>query len=59
MRNSEIDAIIAPPLDGLTGYRDAVVLALSRAARGCDDASWESLRSAPADLLPSDPRWAG
>lgn len=59
MRNSEIDAIIAPPLDGLTGYRDAVVLALSRAARGCDDASWESLRSAPADLLPSDPQWAG
>lgn len=57
MRNADIDDIIKPPAAGLTSYRDAVTLALHR-ARGLPS-TWESLRRAPADLLPSDPDWAG
>ncbi|MEB4210335.1 DUF2867 domain-containing protein [Mycobacterium sp. 94-17] len=59
VRNSDIDAVIAPPPGGLTDYRRAVELALDRASRGLADASWSSLRSAPAEPLPSDPDWAG
>jgi uncharacterized protein YbjT (DUF2867 family) len=59
MRNHEIDGIIAPPPDGLTGYRRAVELALNRAQRGQPEATWSSLRTEPANLLPSDPEWAG
>ncbi len=59
MRNSEVDGIIAPPPGGPTGYRRAVELALHRAARGFPDASWTSLRSEPAEPLPTDPDWAG
>lgn len=59
MRNDDIDSIIAPPPGGLTGYRDAVALALHRAAHGLPGSSWESLRRKPADPLPSDPEWAG
>jgi uncharacterized protein YbjT (DUF2867 family) len=58
MRNADIDDVIKPPPDGLTGYRDAVTLALHRTTRGLPT-TWESLRGAPADLLPSDPHWAG
>jgi uncharacterized protein YbjT (DUF2867 family) len=59
MRNSDIDSIIAPPPGGLTGYRRAVELALDRATRGLADATWDSLRSDPAEPLPCDPGWAG
>ncbi|KZS72478.1 nucleoside-diphosphate sugar epimerase [Mycobacterium kansasii] len=59
MRNSDIDTLVAPPPGGLTGYRQAVTLALARAARGLPDATWDSLHPEPADLLPSDPKWAG
>jgi hypothetical protein len=59
MRNHDIDRVIEPPADGLIGYRRAVQLALSRAARGLPDATWASLRSEPAEALPSDPDWAG
>ncbi|OBA57402.1 nucleoside-diphosphate sugar epimerase [Mycobacterium sp. 1100029.7] len=59
MGNSDIDGIIAPPPEGLIGYRRAVALALGRAARGLPDASWDSLDSEPAEPLPSDPVWAG
>jgi len=58
-RDSDVDSIIDPPLGGLTGYRRAVELALHRATRGRPDASWSSLRSEPAEPLPSDPDWAG
>lgn len=58
-RDSDIDMIIEPPPDGLTGYRRAVELALQRATRGLPDASWSSLRCEPAEPLPSDPVWAG
>lgn len=57
--DSDVDDIIAPPPGGLIGYRRAVELALQRAACGLPDASWSSLRSEPAEPLPSDPDWAG
>jgi uncharacterized protein YbjT (DUF2867 family) len=59
MHNADIDTVIAPPPGGLTGYRDAVALALDPATQGPPNASWASLRSEPAALLPSDPDWAG
>ncbi|BBZ42822.1 DUF2867 domain-containing protein [Mycobacterium parmense] len=59
MRNSDIDGVIAPPPGGLTDYRSAVALALDRARRGLPEATWASLRSEPAEALPSDPDWAG
>ncbi|EFG75007.1 NAD dependent epimerase/dehydratase family protein [Mycobacterium parascrofulaceum ATCC BAA-614] len=59
MRNHDVDGIIAPPPGGLTGYRRSVELALARAARGVPEPSWSSLRSEPAEALPSDPDWAG
>ncbi|CAM4404650.1 Cholesterol dehydrogenase [Mycobacterium basiliense] len=59
MRNWDIDTIIEPPPGGLTSYRRAVALALNRAAQGFPDATWDSLRSEPAEPLPSDPDWAG
>ncbi|OMC53130.1 nucleoside-diphosphate sugar epimerase [Mycobacterium sp. IS-836] len=58
-RNSDIDGVIEPPPDGLTGYRRAVELALERTTRGLSAATWASLRSDPAEPLPSDPEWAG
>jgi uncharacterized protein YbjT (DUF2867 family) len=59
MRNWDIDTIIEPPPGGLTGYRRAVALALNRASRGLTDRTWSSLRSEPAEALPTDPDWAG
>ncbi|OBA82059.1 nucleoside-diphosphate sugar epimerase [Mycobacterium sp. 1164966.3] len=59
MRDFDVDRIIEPPPGGLTGYRQAVSLALDQASRGLADATWVSLESKPADLLPSDPDWAG
>jgi len=59
MRDVDINTIIAPPPGGLTGYRDAVALALNPATQGPPNASWAPLRSEPAALLPSDPDWAG
>jgi uncharacterized protein YbjT (DUF2867 family) len=59
MRDHAIDTIIPPPADGLIGYRDAVALALDRTAHGFAEPTWASSPTAPADLLPSDPTWAG
>ena len=59
MRNHDVDGVIEPPPDGLTGYRRAVELALDRAAHGVPEPSWASLRSEPAEALPTDPDWAG
>ncbi len=57
----DIDAIIAPPPGGTTPYRDAVALALRRIEDGRVETTWTnaSPTGAPADPLPSDPRWAG
>jgi len=61
MRNHDIDSIIPPPESGLTGYRDAVRLALGRIERGEVETTWTNASpvGAPADPLPSDPDWAG
>ncbi|RZU64702.1 uncharacterized protein YbjT (DUF2867 family) [Microterricola gilva] len=61
VREHDIDALIPPPDDGLTGYRKAVRLALARMKDGTVETSWHgaSLHDAPADSLPSDPDWAG
>ncbi|GAA4540678.1 SDR family oxidoreductase [Mycobacterium paraffinicum] len=59
MRNHEVDSVIEPPLPGLTTYRRAVELALDRAAHGVPEPSWSSLRTEPAEALPTDPDWAG
>ena len=34
-------------------------MALDRATQGLPEPSWASLRSEPAEALPSDPDWAG
>ncbi len=61
MRNHDVDSIIPPPESGLTGYRDAVRLALGRIERGEVETTWTNASpvGAPADPLPSDPDWAG
>lgn len=58
MQNSDIDSIIERPPGGLTGYRRSVAVALTRAFAGLADPTWDSLEE-PAELLPSDPDWAG
>ena len=57
----DIDAVIPPPLGGLTSYRDAVWLALQRTRDGETETRWSNADAsgAPSDPLPSDPDWAG
>ncbi|WP_082949876.1 NAD(P)H-binding protein [Mycobacterium sp. ACS4331] len=52
----DIDAVIAPPPGGLTGYRDAVERALAQQQRTAVEPPWST---DPADPLPSDPEWSG
>jgi uncharacterized protein YbjT (DUF2867 family) len=61
MANHDIDDVIAPPAEGLTGYRKAVRLAISRMHNGEVETSWRNAQviGAPADPLPSDPEWSG
>src|SRR5579875_1807115 len=61
MADHDIDTVIAPPSAGLTGYRDAVRLALLRTTQAKVESSWGSAASdgAPSAPLPSDPKWAG
>ncbi|WP_168915545.1 SDR family oxidoreductase [Microcella flavibacter] len=60
-REHDIDAVIAPPEGGLTGYRTAVRYALSKMREGEVETSWRNsaVQGAPSDLLPSDPDWSG
>lgn len=57
----EIDEVIPPPAGGLTGYRQAVRLALAKLDAGEVETTWQnsSVLGAPSDSLPSDPDWAG
>ncbi|AWG97151.1 SDR family oxidoreductase [Rhodococcus ruber] len=57
----DIDDVIPPPPGGLTGYREAVGLALHKIERGDVETTWASASpvGAPAEPLPSDPHWAG
>ena len=61
MTNHDIDDVIPPPVEGLTGYRKAVRLALARMRNGEVETSWRDAQvtGAPADPLPSDPEWSG
>ena len=61
MKNHDIDEVIPPPKEGLTGYRRAVRLALGKMREGAVETSWRdaAVAGAPADPLPSDPEWAG
>ena len=61
MKNHDIDDVIPPPAEGLTGYRRAVELALVRMRSGEVETSWRNTEviGAPSDPLPSDPEWAG
>ncbi|MET0974092.1 MAG: SDR family oxidoreductase [Leifsonia sp.] len=61
VREHDIDEVIPPPEDGLTGYRRAVRLALQRERDGEVETSWRdsAVEGAPSDPLPSDPDWAG
>ncbi len=61
MTNHDIDEVIPPPAEGLTGYRKAVRLALARMRGGEVETSWRDAQvtGAPADPLPSDPEWSG
>ena len=62
----DIDSYVDQPAGGLTGFRTAVDLALTRIRDGQVETRWSgaNARYAPADpmpsdLLPSDPDWAG
>lgn len=57
----DIDRYVTPPPEGLTPYRKAVELALNRIEAGEVETRWSNaaVPHAPADLLPSDPDWAG
>jgi len=61
MKNHDIDEVIAPPAEGLTGYRKAVRLAIARMQAGEVETSWRNTAviGAPSDPLPSDPEWSG
>lgn len=61
MKNHDIDDVIPPPAEGLTGYRRAVELALVRMRSGEVETSWRNTEviGAPSDPIPSDPEWAG
>jgi len=61
MRDHAIDAIVPPPPGGLTGYREAVRLALGRIELDVVETSWvdTSVTGAPSEPLPNDPDWAG
>ncbi|QIM16551.1 SDR family oxidoreductase [Leucobacter insecticola] len=61
VREHDITSLIPEPEGGLTGYRDAVSLALGKMRDGQVVTSWQnaSVAGAPSDPLPSDPEWAG
>ncbi|MCD2193077.1 SDR family oxidoreductase [Actinomycetospora endophytica] len=63
---SDIDSYVDPPAAGLTGFRTAVDLALTRIREGQVETRWSGANARyapsepmPSDLLPSDPDWAG
>ncbi|WP_084073017.1 SDR family oxidoreductase [Demequina sp. NBRC 110052] len=60
-RDDSIADLISEPPDGLTGYDDALRLALAREEIDDIETSWVDARvpHAPSDPMPSDPEWAG
>jgi uncharacterized protein YbjT (DUF2867 family) len=61
VRERDIDEYIPRPDGGLTPYRRAVRLALTRERAGDIETSWRntSVLGQSADPLPSDPEWTG
>lgn len=61
MKDHAIDALVPPPADGLTPYRQAVRMALGRVQTDTIETSWadSEVMGVPSDPLPSDPDWAG
>jgi hypothetical protein len=61
INDHDIDSVIGPPAGGLTPYKRAVALALNHGSEAKLDATWSATAAiaAPAELLPSDPTWAG
>jgi uncharacterized protein YbjT (DUF2867 family) len=60
MADDDIDTLIRPPAGGLTGYREAVSLALHRISQGQVETFWtDTTLTPPSEPLPSDPDWAG
>lgn len=61
MKDHAIDDLVPPPDDGLTGYREAVRLALGRVEEDSVETSWADAEvlGVPSDPLPSDPDWSG
>jgi uncharacterized protein YbjT (DUF2867 family) len=57
MADHDIDTVIPPPPTGLVPYRSAVQQALKSVTSGQSNRAWNT--KSPADLLPSDPDWAG
>ena len=62
----DIDTFVDPPAEGLTSFRTAVDLALTRIREGQVETRWSGANARyapsdpmPSDLLPSDPDWAG
>jgi uncharacterized protein YbjT (DUF2867 family) len=61
VREHDIERYIPDPPGGLTGYRQAVRLALEKERAGQVETSWQDAEvdGAPSDPLPSDPDWSG
>jgi uncharacterized protein YbjT (DUF2867 family) len=61
MKDHAIDDLVPRPEDGLTGYREAVRLALGRVQDDRVETSWADAEvlGVPSDPLPSDPDWSG
>ena len=61
VQEQDIHRYVPAPKEGLTGYREAVRLALAKMGAGEVETSWQnaSVWGAPSDPLPSDPQWAG
>ncbi|MGL4255969.1 MAG: SDR family oxidoreductase, partial [Microbacterium sp.] len=61
MKDHAIDGLVPPPADGLTPYREAVRMALSRVEADSVETSWadSEVMGVPSDPLPSDPEWSG
>ncbi|WP_082097321.1 SDR family oxidoreductase [Demequina silvatica] len=61
VKDDAVAGLIPPPPEGLTGYREAVRLALGRIEIDQVETSWVDARvpGAPSDPMPSDPDWAG
>jgi uncharacterized protein YbjT (DUF2867 family) len=60
-REHDIAAYIPDPPDGLTGFDEAVTLALSRVRDASVETRWSNAvwRDAPSEPLPTDPAWSG